>query len=45
MMKLFSNCESRSDLKAAALLYIMDMSYDRGDISSAIKATEISKGW
>ena len=45
MRKFFSNAETREELSSAAMLFILDMSYDRADISLALKAVEFDKGW
>jgi len=45
MVKFFSNAETKEDLQQAALLYVMDMKYDRGDIALALHTVEIFRGW
>lgn len=45
MVKLMGATENREDLQTATLLYVLDMSYDRGDICLAEKAVKQSKGW
>jgi hypothetical protein len=45
MRKFFSNAETKEALNKSAMLYILDMSYPRPDISLALKAVEMEKGW
>ena len=45
MMKMFSNADSKDELSEMAMLFILDISYERADIALAIHDIEINRGW
>lgn len=45
MCKMFEFAETPDELRAASMLFILDMDYARSDISLALKAVSRSKGW
>lgn len=45
MLKVFDNAESKKELESLTVLYILDPSYDREDISVAHGRIERAKGW
>ena len=45
MVKVFDHADTKDELERMAMLYIMDMSFPRGDIALAVKATESERGW
>lgn len=45
MMKLLNTAQSKTDMEAISMLFILDMSFDRGDIAQAMHDVEIARGW
>ena len=45
MVKAFSHADSKEQLAGLAVLYGLDMRYDRADICLALHTVEIAKGW
>jgi hypothetical protein len=45
MITMFRVAESKDELEQITLLFLFDMSYDRGDICLAIGIVEREKGW
>ena len=45
MVKAFSYTDSIEQLNGLAVLYGLDMSYDRADICLALHTVETAKGW
>ncbi len=45
MLKAFEVAESDDELTQLSMLYVFDMSYDRGDVLLAVKLTKQAKGW
>jgi hypothetical protein len=45
-MKLFfEKAESKEDLKKLSMLFILDMTYERKDITRVLHDVEVEKGW
>lgn len=45
MLKAFEVAESNDELTQLSMLYVFDMTYDRGDVLLAVKLTKQEKGW
>jgi len=45
MVMMLSVCKTQAELDQAAMLFVFDMNYDRGDISMALKFVKQQKGW
>ena len=45
MVKMMSVAENKEELGQATMLFMLDMSYDRGDICLALHTVECAKGW
>lgn len=45
MLKAFEVAENSDELNQLSMLYVFDMSYDRGDVLLAVKLTKQEKGW
>lgn len=45
MVTFFSMAENKAELDQATMLFMLDMSYDRGDICLALHTVECAKGW
>jgi|APSaa5957512622_1039677.scaffolds.fasta_scaffold79992_3 hypothetical protein len=45
MLKAFEVAESNDELTQLSMLYVFDMTYDRGDVLLAIKLTQQERGW
>jgi hypothetical protein len=45
MVKLLGRAKDKQNMEEISLLFIFDMSFDRGDITEAMRDVEIQKGW
>ena len=45
MIKFLSTAETKEVMNNLAMLFILDRSFDRGDIAEAIHDVEVAKGW
>ena len=45
LVKMLSHATNVRELESMSILYILDPSYSRADISLAIKQVELDKGW
>lgn len=45
MLRFMRTASGPENLRVITLMYILDMSYDRGDISAALHFTEREKGF
>ncbi len=45
MANVFRRSDTKKMMEDMAMLYILDLRYDRGDICIAMKIVETEKGW
>lgn len=45
MVQVFRTADKADDLRMLSMMYVLDMSYPREDISLALKVVEKEKGW
>ncbi len=45
MKKFFETAENKDELKSFAMLFILDLKYERSDIASVLHDVEVEKGW